>query len=578
MLYVLENIHWFALLIGALVFVHELGHFLVAKACGVKVTKFSLGFGPKLLAFTRGETEYRIGALPLGGYVKMLGEVPGAEIPPEDEARAFFSKPVWQRTAVAAAGPLFNFVLATVVYFAMFVGPQTFGDTKLGVVSRGDPAWNAGLRPGDRIVEVNGVAVQRWDDLRTEIGSRPGQRAYIAYERDGTMHRVEVTPASQQESNVFQEKEKRGRIGVSLQYIKTLVAVVDPQSPAALAGMKTGDRIIKVGETPVEAWHELRSALQEVPADLPIALTLQRPVESTAESGAENKEDQKSPNEEHSILLTPNKDVRPQLDASLFSSADTPWGYTGIVSQDSVVAKVEADTPAAKAGLLSGDRLLHLKLVKPDGTTEKRPIGVWGIDLAAMSGVDARSKFTLTVQRGAEIIAQDFMLEAREERDELKNTYTRYVFGATNTPGSMGTYTLKRQVGLAEAFQQALTQVGRDATLIAKGIGMLIRGRLPLDSMGGPIMLFVIAEKSAKRGWEHFLRMMAVISVNLGLLNLLPVPVLDGGHLMFFALEAIRRKPPSIRAREIANMVGLALLLMLMVLVFKNDILKYVLG
>ena len=120
--------------------------------------------------------------------------------------------------------------------------------------------------------------------------------------------------------------------------------------------------------------------------------------------------------------------------------------------------------------------------------------------------------------------------------------------------------------------------VGDDMTLIAKGIAKLIQGALPLDSMGGPIMLFVIAEKSAERGLDNFLRMLAMISVNLGILNLFPIPVLDGGHLVLFAIEAIRRRPPSMRFRELSNAFGLALLLLLMVLVFSNDIMRFILG
>ena len=145
-MYILQNLHWFVILIGALVFFHELGHFLVAKACRVRVLRFSLGFGPKLLSFERSGTIYQISLLPLGGYVKMLGEAPGAEVPSDERQWAFAERPLWQRTAIVLAGPVFNFMLAYVVYVTMFVGVHTFGATKLGVVSVGDPAWEAGLR------------------------------------------------------------------------------------------------------------------------------------------------------------------------------------------------------------------------------------------------------------------------------------------------------------------------------------------------------------------------------------------------------------------------------------------------
>jgi regulator of sigma E protease len=564
-MYVLQNLHWFVLLIGALVFFHELGHFVVAKLCGVKVLKFSLGFGPKLFSFTRGETEYRVGALPLGGYVKMLGELPGVDVAPEDAPRAFSAKPLAARTAIVLAGPVFNFIFAFFVYFFMFMGGQKMGDTRLGVVTVGDPAWEAGLRAGDRIVAVDGTPIERWgrdpeppigESLVEAIGSRAGVPTRLTFERGGELHTVTITPEARSQANPFMEQESRGKIGVSATYVKPLIGVVDQESPAAKAGLRTGDTIEKVGDTPVAAWHELRNALSRLPAGQPVPLSVRRGEEKL------------------SVAVTPGP-APEKLPADLFSAADAPGGYTGIVSKDSLVNEVQPGTPAADAGLAPGDRLLTLEVRRPDGKILRRPISVWSVDLLA---ADARSEFVLEVQRGRDVQARTFRLEAREEQDELKNKRTIYIFGAENDPAALGEYILERDLGPAGAAQAAGTRVVQDMTLISKGVGMLFAGRLPLDSMGGPIMLFVIAEKSAKRGLDYFLHVLAIISVNLGILNLLPVPVLDGGHLLFFAIEAIGRRPPSMRVREIANVVGLALLIMLMVLVFHNDILRYVLG
>lgn len=558
MAYVLQNLHWFGLLIGALVFVHELGHFVVAKVCGVKVLRFSLGFGPKLISFRHGETEYCISALPLGGYVKMLGESPGAVIPAEERDRAFLNRPVWQRAAVVVAGPAFNFLLAYLVYAVMFTGTHSFGDTKLGVVSRGDPGWEAGLRPGDRITSVGGEPVTRWEELREAIGTRPGEAVALTFERDGAHHTVTIHPESYEERDLFNEVVTRGRIGVSLQYIEPVLAVIDRESPAAVAGLATGDRIAEVNGAPVEAWHELRAAVAATPGAEPVHLLVRR--------GAE----------EIRVALEPGEPVS-GLDPALFSAADTSSGYTGLFNKDTVIHEVDADTPAELAGLEVGDRLLRLAIQKPDGTTDVRPIGVWGIDLAAFSGVDARSEFTLTFQRGREVLVRSFELEEREEKDDLKNLHKRYVFGARNDAAVLGTYLFERHVGLLEALGEAAVRTAEDATLTGKGVAMIFQGRLPLNTIGGPIMLFVIAEKSAKRGWEHFLRIMAIISVNLGLINLFPVPVLDGGHLVFFGIEAVRRRPPSLRTREIANVVGLIILLMLMVVAITNDTFRHIL-
>jgi regulator of sigma E protease len=559
MSYVLLNLHWFIILIGALVFVHELGHFVLAKLCGVKVHTFSLGFGPRVLGFTRGETEYRISLLPLGGYVKMLGENPMVPVQDSEKHRAFMHKPVWQRAAIVAAGPLFNLVLAFFVYAVMFYGTNTFGSTRLGVVSRGGPAWQAGLRPGDRITSVSGVPIEHWDELPEHIGPRPDEEVSVGFERKGETHTVVVRPEAFMEPDVFDEPRRRGRIGISLQYIKPVIGVIDFESPAAKAGLQDGDTVLMINGASINAWHELRDAIAGAPAAEPVRITYRRD------------------GRVQTVTITP---AAPPvgLDPELFSSADPVGGYTGLVNLDTRIAAVEPNTPAELVGLQVGDRLLSLAIEKPNGEREKRPIGVWGIDLAAFSGVDARSNFTLTVQRGRDIMQRGFKLDERKEQDELKNVRRRYVFGATNDDSVLGTYLEERDVGIAEAAGTAAKQVAADTSLIAQGIAMMVRGRISFDNVGGPIMLFVIAEKSAKRGLAYFMRIMAMISVNLGLLNLLPIPILDGGHLLFFGIEAIRRRPPSLRTREIASYIGLALLLMLMVLVFKNDIFRYVLG
>ena len=563
-MYVLTNLHYFIFFIGALIFFHELGHFLVAKACNVKVLKFSLGFGPKLLAYTWGETTYQLALLPLGGYVKMIGEVPGddQELGPDEAHRALSARPLWQRIAVVTAGPIFNLVLAFFIYFGMFVGSGTFGDTKLGIVSYDGPAWQAGIRPGDRITRINGEDIDDWDDLRNLIGDNQGADISMSYARDGKVTDIVVTPHIITETNVFKETTKRGRVGISLQYILPLVGIVDDASPAALAGVKTGDKILAVGGKKIEAWHELRQTLAKMSAEEKITLKILRG------------------EEEISIEFMASADFPEGVATAyegLFSAANLGGAYTGLVSKESLVTEVEAETPAARMGLQPGDQLLSLS-VSREGDFISQPIGVWGIDLAAFHGADARSDFKLSFLRGSEIHATSFSLDERTEKDEFKNMQTRHIFGAKNDMATISTYLIHRPVGVFEATAVAFSQVIDDATMIYKGLSKVVSGDVPMDSMGGPIMLFVIAEKSAKRGLEYFLRMMAMISVNLGLLNLLPIPVLDGGHLLFFLVEGVRRKPAPMRVREIANMIGLALMLLLMVLVFHNDIVRYVLG
>ncbi|HSI04424.1 MAG: RIP metalloprotease RseP [Myxococcota bacterium] len=555
MTYVLQNLHWFLLFITVLVFVHELGHFLVAKWCGVRVLKFSIGMGPRVVSLRRGGTEYAISLLPIGGFVKMLGDLPGAEIAPEEAPYAFNNKKVWQRAAIVAAGPVFNFVLALFVYFGMFTGQQTFEATRIGSATVGGPAWSGGLRPGDTILAVDGQKPRDYYELRELIGARPNATVTIAYERDGEQRVANVMTRAHDEANVFQEREARGRIEVNNRFVQPVVAIADKESPAGVAGVQSGDRIMSVDGKEVGAWHEVRALLAS--GDGPVRLGIRR---------GEQVFD---------LTVTPGP-AETTLGNDLLSAADRKSGYTGLVSKESTLARVEADTPAAAADLRVGDRVIAVTTHDKDGHATTKPVNTLTLDL--MMASDAHDAITLTVQRGRAVSTHEVKFAEREEKDDFKNVRRAQVFGAAGDPAATGVYTMARKVGPVEGGKRALAHVGEDMTLIVKGIAKIASGQLPMDSMGGPIMLFVIAEKSANSGLAEFLTMLAVISVNLGLINLVPVPVLDGGHLMFLAMEAIRRRPPSVRVREVANVVGLVMLLMLMVLVFKNDIVRFVLG
>ena len=612
-MYILQNAHWFVLLIGALVFFHELGHFVVAKLCNVQVLRFSLGFGPKLIGFTYGETEYTLSLLPLGGYVKMAGEeaeteagspapataaadasgqapvakgdtvdglanAPPTAPPTIDRSRTLASKPLWQRSLIVIAGPISNLLLAFFVYLSMFVGAHTFGDTRLGVVSQNEPAWLGGLRPGDRITAINGTAVTDWDALQDIVGAHPDEDLRVAYERDGHPFIAAVRAGQRLGTDPFGAPVTLGRIGVSLQYVLPSVAIVDETSPAARAGLHTGDVVLAVGDRAVDAWHELRTAIAALPAGAPIVLRARRG------------------EEEIKVTLAPSAWPTPLGELDRISSADAAGaaGYTGLVAKEATVASVRDSSPAAQAGLRPGDRLLTVITLVPTppansgpgtaaaskapaGSVVRRPVGVWSIDLPSL-GLAKGTKVSLEVQRGVEVLTVVLSAEEHAYSDEFRQSHEVVDVGVVNDLDALGTYTRVAPVGLAEASYQAGKQVGADMSLIGRGIGKMVSGSVPLANMGGPIMLFVIAEKSAKRGWDSFGRAMAMTSVNLGLLNVLPIPVLDGGHLLFYGIEAVTGRPPSVRLREYAQMVGMGLLLLLMLVVFRNDITRYLLG
>lgn len=560
--YVLTNLPFFLLLVGGLVIVHELGHFLVARACGVRVLRFSIGFGPSLLQVRRGATEYRVGLLPLGGYVKMLGDSTDGELAAADAPFAFSTRPAWQRTAIVLAGPLANFLLAALVYTVLLSGSHWVNGTRMGIVMEDQPAWRAGLRPGDQVTAVDGVPVTAWDALRKAVAARPDGLLTLRFRRgeEAAERQIELRPEAHAEENMFQEQEARGRIGISCQYVLPMLALVDPESPAAMAGLQDGDQVLQVGERPVQAWHELRAAVQATPAGAPVRLRIRRGEEVLTRQ------------------LLPGT-APTGLDSLLASAADGAAGaaaYTGLVARDVVVQRVEAATPAATAGLRVGDRLLTLTQDQADGPAITRPIGVWSLDLAA--GLDARLPLRLTWQRGRAIMTAPVQLTERAAADEFNNSYQAIVFGAFNDPAQLGSYQVEERRSPWGALVAGVGQVGQDIGLMGQVLRRLFVGRLPMNSVGGPIMLFVVAEKTAKRGASTFARAMAFISVNLGVMNLLPIPTLDGGHLMFYALEAVSRRQLSWRLREAANLVGLVLLLLLMALSFRNDVLRFIVG
>lgn len=562
MMYVLANAHWFALLLGGLIFFHEFGHFAVAKACGVKVLAFSMGFGPRLLSFTRGETLYSLSLLPLGGYVRMLGEGPGAEVLEHEQHRAFASKPLWQRTAIVLAGPVANFLVAFVVYVVMFTGPKTFGAAKLGMVVADQPGAQAGLQPGDELVSLDGLAVERWAQVHDIISEHPGRATDVTYRRGGVEKTVTMTPAATASKTLFNEQEQVGRAGISLQYQRPIVAIVDVESPAAQAGVLSGDRIVAIDDQATEAWWQVKEAVAARARHAQFTATLVRGGDTFKKT----------------IVPSAMPKGLGEAVAALSGSADAgPERYTGLVNSETIIAAVDADGPAALAGVRVGDRLVGLDVgATPGRTAEHRAVNVWLLDLMSLEPEVAVGGMDWVLQRGNKQITAHILPRREVEIDGMKTEHAVYRVGAENDPSILSAYSFTRSVGLIEASRESIKQVGDDMLLIVRGIGKMVQRKVPASNMGGPIMLFRLAEQSAKQGPEAFGRTLAVVSVNLGTLNLFPIPVLDGGHLIFFAYEALCRRAPSLRVREVAQTVGIALLLMLMVLVFKNDVVRFI--
>jgi regulator of sigma E protease len=436
----------FVVVLGVLIVVHELGHFIMARLAGVGVERFSVGFGPVLWRFRGKETEYCVSAIPMGGYVKMMGDdenpLEGGKGATIDPRKAFNAKPLGARFLIVFAGPAMNFVLAVVIAALMFmlVG-RPVAPAQVGRVVEGGPAAQAGLQTGDRIISIDGAAVPYWEDV-ARVVQAAGPRALKVVVKGASGERtVDLTPTQTKRRDLFGDEQNVWELGAS-PYIPATIGDTVSGDPADQAGLKSGDTVTALEGQPVMSWDDLAEKIHQR-AGQPTRLEVKRGSETLP------------------ITVTPKKGKIPGPDGK-----------------------------EVEAGLVG---------IRPGGTT----------------------------------------LMVRS--NPLTATWEGVVWA--------GDVTAKTAIGL---YKWASRQI-------------------PSNSIGGPIQIATMAGEQARQGISSLALFTAVISVNLFLLNLLPVPMLDGGHLLFFACEAVLGRPLSVRKREVAQQVGFALLMLLMVFAFYND-------
>jgi regulator of sigma E protease len=447
----------FVVLLLILIFVHEFGHFLAAKLLGVRVLRFSLGFPPRIYSRTIGDTEYQICWLPLGGYVKMLGEEPGQAISEEDKKFSFSHKPVWVRSLIAFAGPLFNLVFAFIAlwFLAMVIGFQHLPPV-VGQLSPGGPAYEAGLKSGDVILSLDGQAVKYFDEVTDFPDKNDGKPIAITVDRSGQNLTFTVTPQKKEGKDLLGSSQTYWSLGLQPRS-RPMIAQAIEGKPAQLAGMKPGDLVTAIDGRPIEDWSELVEIVQG-------------PEESRAtETG------------------TP---VKPLLFEVL---------RDGQKLEFSVTPKLEAS-----------------------------------------QNIEGKTLFTPMV-------------------------------GLSHKPEL-----LSEPVGPIRAIGYGFSESWNVVKLTYLTLYKLILAKISPKVMGGPILIAEAAGSKIRDGLADFVALMALISINLAILNLVPLPILDGGLILFFIVEAVRRKPFSLRFREISQTVGIFALLALMVMVFYNDISRIV--
>ena len=419
----------FVFVLGVLIFVHELGHFLMARRIGVRVLTFSLGFGPKLIGFRRGDTEYCISAVPLGGYVKMAGETP--EDTRTGASDEFLSKTKWQRFQVLVMGPVMNLALAVIVMaLVLYQGAQVaLYEERPTVVASflpDSPAKQAGLQIGDHIVGIDGETTDTWQKLQLVVLGKANRRVTLTVERDGKTMDIPVQVTARGKFEV-------GDLGI-LPVIRPVVNDLERDSPGQQSGLQPGDIILAADGERFVTNPRLVEIIRAHP-NTPIALEIQR-------NG-----------EKKTISVTP------------------------------------------------------------------RP-------------VDGAAKI------GAHLTVESRMVNP----------------------------------GIVEAFKLSLQQNWEWTTLILKTLGGLLTRNTSVKQLMGPVAIADLSGTAAEQGWLPLFSLMAMISLNLGLLNLMPIPVLDGGHIAILAMEGVSRRDFSMKVKEKMLLAGFVLLLMLMVTVIYNDL------
>ena len=449
----IQTILAFILALGSLIIFHELGHFLVARWCGVRVLRFSVGMGKPIFIkkFGKSQTEWTVAAIPLGGYVKMLDsrELSKSDMTQADLAEDFSSKSVWQRIAIVAAGPIANFLLAIVLFSFVFMAGTADPVAKIRVASEASIAYQAGLRHGDHILRVDGEAVQSWSDLRWKLmqKSLSKQDTLLGFERPNpdrttSLDHLEIKLPTSQLSAAELEADFLAKLGIGLYRAAATLQEVVPNGPAAKAGLQAGDKILEIdGQKIVDGL-----ALVEIIAASP-GKTLTMLVRGS--------------NQEFEVQIQP-----------------------------------EAKTENGKTV----------------GRIQVRPA------------------------------------------NEIQMTTIRY--------------------GGFDAIAKATSKTWETGVLTLKMLGNMLLGDVSWKNITGPLTIADYAGQTARIGLISYISFIALISISLGVMNLLPIPVLDGGHLLYYSLEVLTGRPIPDKYAEMAQRGGLAVLLCLMVVAFFNDIVR----
>ena len=537
------------ILLGVVVLVHEFGHFLFARIFGVRVEVFSIGFGKPLFKKKSGDTEYRISMVPLGGYVKMLGESTseGNDIEEKDLPFAFSSKKWWQKVIIVCAGPVFNlifafFVLMVVACF-MFSAPSSV----LEFVSSDGAAYAAGISDGDRILKINGEDIAVWDDIPSVLApmGESGKCESVTVEVEKAFTKevktYSVSPKKGSYTDPFGDTHERCELGV----------VRAPREPRIFllkefAGLENGDLILSVDGEKIERYYELIERIKKPFKKMDVLrggkeISVDFSEKSAGKSAGEGGEN--------------NAEI---------NSEKLETAYGGLV-----IDSVEKGSYSEKVGVKKGDFITAV-----NGAEVTAPFQFYSIMTKLREGENVK----LSIIRDGEPQTIEFTASFDEEENEMTGVRDKRMnWGAVfdYDPDVKEFYAQRNNIltfPVRYAVKEMIDVIG--ATF--KGFAYMISGKLSAKGLGGPIMIFDISKRAAEAGLRYFLAIMAMISINLGLINLFPIPVLDGGYVVIYGLEGILRRTIPQKIKERALMVGLVLLCALMIFAVFNDFARYI--
>jgi len=544
----------FLVLLGILVFVHELGHFIFAKIFKVKVEIFSLGFGKAFIKKQFGETLYQIAIVPLGGFVKLYGQDPNDEVEENLKNRAFRFQALHKRFLIVFAGPLFNILLSILLFSLInFIGSETIS-SKISDLRHGSPAYTASLKEGDIITHVNNEKLYDWETLNKLISKQESEVVTLTVNNNKN---VDVKLSKLLSTNKFGQTIKEPKIdGINFFSLSTLIGVSNENSQAYKFGFRTSDLIVEINDEPIYKWSDLEAKLASL-YESRIKVKVKRN-DSYIElyinlrdlnevSIGKNNTNINFENDEVSILNSLGF-----YPAELFVS-----GFT------------KDKSPAKDIGILENDRIVSInnEVVRRHEQLQNL------VDYYAR----ADGNLVITVERKGEFLNFTIIPEAMNiDTHNVGIKSSRFLLGIQTffLPGPVDKIFVK-ETNLIKAFYQGFIKTLDWIVLTLLGFWNLISGSVSLKALGGPLMLGKVAGDSMSLGLVYFFKILAIISINLGLINLFPIPVLDGGHIFFYGIEFITRKPLKEKYINIAQQFGFYVLIGLMLIAFYNDILRY---